>query len=117
MIRPGESAARETNQLGLTLAPHITGLPAVVVRVGGTATFTVNFHPALRAGQPVELVLGQHSFAPEPFTAPVTALNFVIEDAPVGNHLARLRIDGIEGPIVDHAAAPPAFLPQRIDIQ
>lgn len=117
MIRPGESAARETNQLGLTLAPHITGLPAVVVRVGGTATFTVNFHPALRAGQSVELVLGQHSFAPEPFTAPVTALDFVIEDAPVGNHLARLRIDGIEGPIVDHAAAPPAFLPQRIDIQ
>jgi hypothetical protein len=118
VVRPGESEPRETNRLGLTLAPHITGLPAVVVRDGaGTATFTLNFHPALRAGQTVMLLLGQHAFAPEPFTPPVTSLDFVIADAPVGNHLARLRIDGVEGPIVDHAATPPAFLPQRIDIQ
>jgi hypothetical protein len=118
VVRPGESEPRETNRLGLTLAPHITGLPVVVGRDGaGTATFTVNFHPALRAGQTVTLLLGEHAFAPEPFTPPVTALNFVIEDAPVGDHLARLRIDGVEGPIVDRAAAPPAFLPQRIEIQ
>ncbi len=118
VVRPGESAPRETNHLALTLAPHITGLPVVVARDGaGTATFTVNFHPALRAGQSVTLVLGQQAFAPEPFTPPVTSLDFVIEDAPVGNHLARLRVDGIERPIIDHAATPPAFLPQRIDIQ
>ena len=118
VVRPGETTSRETNQLALTLAPHIAGLPAVVVRDGaGTATFTVNFHPALRAGQSVTLVLGQQAYEPEPFTPPVTSLGFVIEDAPAGNHLARLRIDGVEGPIVDYAATPPAFLPQRIDIQ
>jgi hypothetical protein len=118
VVRPSESVPRESNHLALTVAPHLTGLPAAVVRDGaGTATFGVNFHPALRAGQPVTLLLGQQAFEPEPFTPPVTALNFVIEDAPVGNHLARLRVDGVESPIVDYEATPPAFLPQRIDIQ
>jgi hypothetical protein len=83
----------------------------------GTASFTINFHPALRAGQTVRLVLGQQEFAPQPFTPPVTALNFAISNAPVANHLARLRIDGIDSPIIDRAATPPAFLNQRIDIQ
>jgi hypothetical protein len=118
LIRPAETDPRETNRLAMTLAPHITGLPMVVVRDGlGTATFTIDFHPALRAGQTVTLILGRQAYAPEPFTPPVTAIDFVIANAPVGNHLARLRIDGIESPIVDRSAAPPEFLPQRIDIQ
>jgi hypothetical protein len=117
LVRAGESDPRETNRLAMTLAPHITGLPVVVVRVGGTATFTVDFHPALRAGQAVTLILGQQAFAPEAFTPPVRSLDFVIPDAPVGDHLARLRVDGIESPIIDRAATSPAFLPQRIDIQ
>lgn len=118
LVRPAESDPRETNRLAVTLAPHITGLPMVVVRDGGgTATFTINFHPALRAGQTVSLILGEQAYAPDPFTPPVTALDFAIPNAPAGNHLARLRIDGIESPIIDRAAAPPAFLPQRIEIQ
>jgi len=117
LVRSGETDPRETNRLAMTLAPHITGLPMLVTRVGGTATFTVDFHPALRAGQDATLILGQQAFAPEPFTPPVTSLDFVIPDAPVGDHLARLRVDGIESPIIDRAATPPAFLPQRIDIQ
>ena len=66
-------------------------------------------------------MLGQQEFAPEPFTPPVPALNFVIPNAPVANdpnrHLARLRIDGIDSPIIDPAATPPTFLNQRIKIQ
>jgi hypothetical protein len=84
---------------------------------GGTAGFTIDFHPALRAGQVVSLVLGQHEYAPQPFTPPVTTLSFSIPDAPVDDHLARLRIDGIDSPIIDRAAKPPAFLNERIDIQ
>jgi hypothetical protein len=118
LVRAGESGPRETNRLAMTLAPHLLGLPVVVARDGaGTATFSVSFHPALRSGQSVTLLLGQQAYAPEPFTPPVTTLDFVIADAPVANHLARLRIDGIESPIIDRAATPPAFLPQRIDIQ
>jgi hypothetical protein len=118
LVPAGETDRRETNRLAMTLAPHITGLPITVVRDGsGTAMFTVHFHPAIRAGQSATLLLGQQAYAPEPFTPPVTSLAFVIPDAPVGDHLARLRVDGIESPIIDRAATPPAFLPQRIDIQ
>jgi hypothetical protein len=114
----GEPAPRETNQLAMTLAPEIIGLPIIVTRDGaGTASFTINFHPALHAGQTVSLVLGQQEFAPQPFTSPAVTLDFVIPNAPVANHLARLRIDGIDSPIIDRAATPPTFLNQRIEIQ
>jgi hypothetical protein len=122
MLRPGENAPRETNRLAMTIAPKLDGLPMTVTRdAGGTASFTINFSPELRAGQTVSLVLGQQEFAPEPFTPPVSALDFVIPDAPVADqtsgHLARLRVDGIDSPIIDPAAAPPKFLDQRIKIQ
>lgn len=114
----GEPAPRMTNQLAMTLAPSISGLPMTVTRSGaGTATFTLNFTPALRGSQTVRLVLGQNEYAPEPFTPPATSLSFVIPQAPLGNHLARLRIDGIDSPIIDPALTPPAFLNQRIKIQ
>jgi Pvc16 N-terminal domain len=115
---PGDIALRESNRLAMTVAPQITGLPVTVSRdASGTASFTLHFIPELRAGQTVSLVLGQHEFAPQPFTAPVGVLDFVIPDAPVANHLVRLRIDGIDSPIIDPAAVPPTFLDQRINIQ
>jgi hypothetical protein len=118
VVRPAETDPRETNRLAMTLAPHITGLPAVVVRDGaGTVTFNVAFHPALRAGQTVALVLGDREYTPQTFTAPVSSLGFVVENAPVGNHLARLRIDGIDSPVIDRTATPPRFMNQRIEIQ
>jgi uncharacterized protein DUF4255 len=115
--RPGETLPRETNRLAMTIAPDITGLPITVVRDGaGTASFTLDFRPELRAGQPVALVLGQQEFAPQAFAAPVTALDFVIPNAPVGSHFARLRIDGIDSPIIDRSVEPPVFLNRRVII-
>lgn len=117
VLGAGEPAPRETNRLAMTLAPEITGLPMSVARDGAvTASFKLSFRPALRAGQRVVLVLGQQEFAPQAFAAPTTALDFVIENAPVGSHLARLRIDDIESPIIDRSVDPPVFLNQRIVI-
>jgi hypothetical protein len=118
VVRRGAATPRETNRVAMTLAPHISGLPMTVARdAEGTASFTIAFSPALRAGQTVRLVLGQQEVAPRPFTPPVTAFDFIIPNAPVANHLARLRIDGIDSPIINRAVTPPAFLDQRIDIQ
>jgi hypothetical protein len=115
--RPGEGEARETNRLGVTLAPDLVGLPLAVARApDGRAAFTLSFRPALRAGQQVALLLGTREIAPEPFTTPTTSLDFVVADAPLGSHLARLRIDGIDSPIIDRTAAPPVFLDRRITI-
>ena len=121
LMQPDEASNRSTNRLALTLAPTITGLPMTVARIAGTATFTLNFSPALRAGQEAVLILGQQEFLPKPFTTPTTtSLDFVIKDAtasPVPGYLARLRIDGIESPIIDRSTQPPAFLSSaRINI-
>ena len=121
LVQPGEAAPRESNRLALTVAPELLGLPMNVVRVGGTATFTINFRPALRPGQRAVLVLGQQEYAPAPPAGPGpwTALDFEIVDAPAAaapGHLARLRIDGIDSPVIDRSATPPVFLDTRIVI-
>ena len=119
LVRPAETEPRSSNQLAMTLAPDISGLPMAVVRVGTTATIALNFTPALQAGQSVVLVLGQQEYPAEPFVPPATSLDFVIENAPVApapGLLTRLRIDGIDSPIIDRAATPPVFLDTRIVI-
>jgi hypothetical protein len=121
MLRSGDTAPRTTNTVAMTLAPQMTNLPLNVVRDGaGTATFTIAFTPALGSGQSAVLVLGQDEFLPQPFgAAPVTTLDFAISDAPVGSLLARLRVDGIESPIIDLSQPPPAtptFLNARVVI-
>ena len=107
--RPGETAPRETNRLAMTIAPKIDGLPMTVTRdAGGTASFTINFSPALRAGQTVRLVLGQQEFAPRTVHATGHRARLRHPQRAGGRssdgHLARLRIDGIDSPIIDPAA-------------
>ena len=118
---PTESRARSTNDVALVLAPQIANLPMTVTRdAAGSAAFDIDFVPALRAGQQAVLVLGSAQYLPRERPLPARTLSFVIADAPVGNHLARLRIDGIDSPIVDLSADPPAtptFLDQRVEIK
>jgi hypothetical protein len=113
----GEPAPRETNRLACVIAPDITNLPQTVARDGsGDAHITITFTPELRAGQTVSLLLGQAEIAPETFTAPTGTLNFIARQAEAGAPLARLRIDGVDGPIVDRSVEPPVFLDQRVTI-
>ena len=114
-----EPKPRETNQLALTIAPAITELPQnpVTVDAAQTATFTLKCAPAIRPGQRVLLILGQQSYSPSAFDTAVSELHFAIPDAPLGDHLARLRVDGIDSPIIDRTAEPPAFLNTRIRIE
>jgi len=114
---PGEPAPRETNRLACVVAPNITNLPQSVARNGsGDAHITITFTPQLRAGQTVSLLLGQEEIAPETFTAPTGTLNFIAKNVEVGAPLARLRIDGVDSPIVDHTVDPPVFFDQRVTI-
>jgi hypothetical protein len=120
LLVSGETAPRETNRITVVLAPQMTNLPLLVTRVAGTASFTILFTPALRAGQSVVLALGTDEYLPQPPAAfPVSQLDFVIPNAPVASLLARLRIDGIDSPIIDLSQDPPAlptFLNQRVVI-
>jgi hypothetical protein len=120
VVRPGETDARETNRLTMVLAPQMTNLPLAVTRDGaGAANLSIDFVPALRDGQTVVLSLGQNEYLPQATGSPPTSLAFAIPDAPAASLLARLRIDGIESPIIDLSQEPPAtpaFLNQRVVI-
>ena len=120
LVMPGETEPRLTNQIALTLAPRMTNLPLRVPRAGdGSASFAIAFTPELRPGQRAVLVLGTTEHLPQDGAAsPGAELVFTIPDAPVGVHLARLRVDGIESPIIDLSAPPPAiprFLDQTVE--
>ncbi|MDP5220835.1 DUF4255 domain-containing protein [Ruegeria sp. 2205SS24-7] len=114
---PGETIQRETNQLGAVVAPDIINLPQTIPRDGnGDVTMTIDFTPVLRPGQRATLFFGQQEIVPQAFVPPVASLDFIAEDAPLGDHLIRLRIDGIDSPIIDRAATPPVFLPQTVTV-
>jgi hypothetical protein len=117
---PGESTVRESNRIALTLGPRLLNLPLTVARdIRGSVRFSLELTPPLREGQHAVLVLGQDEYMPVGPGSPPDALAFEIAHAPPGEHLARLRIDGIESPVVDLSAEPPAvpaFLGQRVVI-
>jgi len=118
VVRPGESEPRVSNQLALIIGPEITPpFPLNVARdADGTATITLDFRPQARPGQIVSLLLGTREILAGPIAAATGTLTFVVDNAPTGDQLLRLRVDGVESPIVDRLAAPPAFLGNKVTI-
>lgn len=114
----GESTPRTSNQLALLVGPDITSLsPINVTRDGaGTATITVDFKPQARPGQSAALLLGTREILAGPIAAAAGTLTFVVDNAPTGDHWLRLRVDGVESPIVDRLAKPPVFLDRVVRI-
>jgi hypothetical protein len=117
LVMPAQTQPRESNRLAGVIAPDITSLPASVARdVNGDAAITVGFTPELRPGQNVSLLLGSTEVFPQTFVAPTATLDFIVRDATPGTHLARLRVDGVESPIVDRSTRPPTFFELRVEI-
>lgn len=116
----GVDRALQSNPLLFTLAPRIGNLPQSVARAGdGSATVAIAFTPALRAGQRATLVVGSREVAPLAAGATPTSLQFRIADAAPGTHLVRLRVDGIDSPIVDMDYEPPelpGFLDRTLEV-
>lgn len=118
VVLDGESNLRTSNQLALLIGPEITSpSPFNVMRDGaGTATITVDFHPQARPGQIVSLLLGTREILAGPIAAATGTLSFVVDNASTGDQLLRLRVDGVESPIIDRLAKPPVFLDRTVHI-
>lgn len=112
------AGVRSTNTLPLLVLPDLTDpFPLAVGRAAdGSATITLACRPPVLATQTASLILGTREVPAEPHPATTPSLTFVVPDAPVGDHLVRLRIDGVESPIIDHGLTPPAFLDRRVSI-
>jgi hypothetical protein len=103
--------ARVTNELPLVIAPTITaGLPAQVASVRGTATLRLTLQSRVLPDQSSVLLLGDRAIAAAPLAAPQRELVFTIPDAVPGEHLCRVRIDGVDSALVaDPEARPLSF--------
>lgn len=107
----------ETNALPLAVAPGIAStMPMTVARAGdGSATVALTCVPQVRPSQRVVLIVGSREVVSQPRAASTEDLTFVVEDAPLGEHWARLRVDGIDSRLVDASGARPVFSPtQRV---
>ena len=136
LLRPGEATVRETNRLPLVLAAELI-IPApkqntsentnttadtaadtdnfIKLKKGSTATLKCK--PQIYPGQIVTLILGQEEITPTNISEPPDKLSFIIPEIPTGTYLARLRVDGIDSPIINRDATPPKFLQKRVVIE
>jgi hypothetical protein len=116
--RPGEAVQRESNRLSLSIVPEImTPLPINVARdPQGTAIVNVACRPEVRPHQRAALIVGAREVLADAHSGQTANLTFHVPDAPVGTHLLRLRVDGIDSLLVDHSVTPPVFLDRRITI-
>ncbi len=117
--RPGETFSRVTNSLALLVAPTITSpLPLLVTRdAAGSAVIPISCSPEVRPLQRTTLVVGDREVLADPHPNQTPSLTFSLPDADPGDHLLRLRVDGVESLLVDRSTTPPSFdASQRVTI-
>jgi hypothetical protein len=121
---PGELHSRETNGIGLPIAPDPViasdaglGLPgAAIVRGGSPPRVTVTIHsrPQVRLGQRASLSLDGVTADAASRTAASEPLVFVFANSiPAGNRWVRLRVDGVDSPLVQRSGPAPVFDPTQ----
>lgn len=105
-----------SNALSLAIGPRITSpLPVQVRRAGGEAVIELEFLPAIEPRQRAFLLLGDREVPAAPRRENTTRLRFVVTEPTLGNHVLRLRVNGIDTPIVaDPNARVPAFDPRAV---
>jgi hypothetical protein len=119
VIRRAGEPDRTTNELPLALAPRITStLPVTVARDSdGDAEVSLDVVPEVRPGQRASLLLGGREVRAGALAAQTGTLDFTIADAPPGDHLIRLRVDGVDSQVIDRTVDPPVFdTTQRVTI-
>lgn len=124
VIPPGELAPRETNAIALPLAPAPViaadpplGLLAASAVRGGVptvVTVTMQSRPQVRIGQRATLALDGTTAEAATRTAASNPLVFVFPNTvPVGNRWVRLRVDGMDSPLVVRTGSVPVFDPTQ----
>jgi len=104
--RPGEPD-RVSNEVAFSLAPTITLAPATAP--AGDIALTVTCVPVIRPEQRVSLLFRDGPIVAPTLTAPTSSLTFELKAVPQGDHVVRLRVDGIDSLPIDRQAATPTF--------
>jgi len=102
-----EGRERVTNALPMALAPASTA--SATPSAGGT-TITLTSEPRIRPGQSVAIILGQDMALVDSPAAPADFVEAEFAGLASGAALpVRLRVDGIDSPVIDRLAEPPVL--------
>ena len=108
-----------TNGLPLAIAPRISPAwaPGVLASGSGVAV-TVPCAPYLRPGQQASLLIGDQQAPADPITTPTNspAFTFPILQPTGGIVPVRIRVDGIDSPIIDMTQSPPVFTGPSVQV-
>jgi hypothetical protein len=114
---PGDTVARPTNQLSLSIAPLIVALPAnASLDADGNLTLSPSCKPAVRPDQRVSMMLGGVEALAASFAAPTSTPTFKFNKLAPGTYQARLRVDGVDSPVVDRTKTPPVYAGPQIQV-
>src|SRR6185437_7917990 len=99
-----------TNSVPLAIAPKLSTLPATLAS-GSKVGVSVTCTPNVRPGQQVSLIIGSQSAPADDITAATSTPSFTFQPLqPTGGNVpVRLRVDGIDSPIIDMTTKPPSF--------
>jgi Pvc16 N-terminal domain len=106
-----------TNSLPFAIAPNISAwAPGMIA--SGNVTLTVPCTPFLQPGQEVFLIIGDQQAAADPFTTATNSPSFTYPALqPTGGFVpARLRVDGVDSPIIDMTQTPPVFSGPKVQV-
>jgi hypothetical protein len=120
LVKADEDQPRITNALSLVVAPRITGglVTPVILDAQGNLTLTPSCTPPVRPDQRVTLILGGFEVAADPITTATTTPSFTFAQPRPGLYWVRLRVDGIDSPLVQQAPGEaPRFAGPRIEVQ
>jgi hypothetical protein len=117
-VRPGDTQPRRTNQVPVAIGPQITAVPLIAnLDANGDLALTPTCKPDLRSNQRISLILSGIEAPAEPFNTPTATPTFRFRKLPAGFYWTRLRVDGIDSPLVDRMVSPPAFIAPRIEVK
>ncbi|MFC9493557.1 DUF4255 domain-containing protein [Streptomyces sp. NPDC056982] len=111
VLTAADGREQTTKALPVSIAPRVTSsLPLSVVRgARGTALLTVTCQSPVHPDQRVELLVGELPVAADQFEQATRTLHFRMADVRPGRYALRLRVDGVDSPLLDTNSAQPQF--------
>jgi hypothetical protein len=98
-----DGSERTTEPRYFSIAPRITSaLPLTAARdEEGALALVLECAPAVHPGQRAELLVADRPVLADPFTQPTRTLRFRLPAGAPGRYPLRLRVDGVDSPLVD----------------
>jgi hypothetical protein len=111
LVGPAERVIA-SNSAALAIAPRITSVLPMTAQIrAGRVEVAVDVAPAVQPEQHVALLLGSRECLAPPRTQAQSRLHFSIPDIAPGDHLLRLRVDGVDTHAIRLQDDPPSFDP------